>query len=292
MRSVFPTYDISPYPIGGTTACTKEFLKGTVEIFLASATSLKLLYRREEFFKDVPQDALLPVHTLYHLYNYTPMITTPELKEKYRLNSWKDLDGKKVTFFSVKTENHMWYMRVMRTLGVNVIHVEMDVEMIADALRKGDIVACIVPQVGGAFPPWGTGIFTKVNTVLIPPSSEEAKAVENAGLPFIWFSTKKFRESGVDVLGLDKTFGLVMVLGWNSHPKFLSEDDVYRLLKAMIARKDELVKMSAYLAEFAEDPIGLQVTAISIAPEVPVHPGLAKLLKEQGVWRGEWKIAS
>jgi TRAP-type uncharacterized transport system substrate-binding protein len=50
--------------------------------------------------------------------------------------------------------------------------------------------------------------------------------------------------------------------------------------------------MNAYYARFAEDPIGLQATAISIAPEVPVHPGLAKLLKEQGVWRGEWKIAS
>jgi TRAP-type uncharacterized transport system substrate-binding protein len=35
----------------------------------------------------------------------------------------------------------------------------------------------------------------------------------------------------------------------------------------------------------------LQVEAISLAPEVPVHPGLAKLLKEYGAWKEAWKIA-
>jgi len=28
------------------------------------------------------------------------------------------------------------------------------------------------------------------------------------------------------------------------------------------------------------------------APEIPVHPGLAKLLKEYGVWKDSWKVAS
>jgi TRAP-type uncharacterized transport system substrate-binding protein len=50
--------------------------------------------------------------------------------------------------------------------------------------------------------------------------------------------------------------------------------------------------MTAYLRRFAEDPIGLQVTAVSSAPEIPVHPGLAKLLKEYGVWKDSWKVAS
>jgi TRAP-type uncharacterized transport system substrate-binding protein len=67
---------------------------------------------------------------------------------------------------------------------------------------------------------------------------------------------------------------------------------VYRLLKEMIARKDQLAKTTKYFAEFAEDPVGLQATAISAAPDVPVHPGLAKLLKEYGLWKESWKVAS
>jgi len=116
--------------------------------------------------------------------------------------------------------------------------------------------------------------------------------LEKAGLAMSWFSTETHKKFGVDTLGVDKAFGVVLVTGWNTHPNFMSEDEVYKLLKEMIARKDELAKMNAYYEVFAKDPIELQVTAISLAPVVPVHPGLAKLLKEHGAWRGEWKIAS
>jgi TRAP-type uncharacterized transport system substrate-binding protein len=292
MRSVFPTYDISTYPLGGIVGSTKEFLKGNLEVTFSTATSLKLVYAREEWFKDAPKDALLPVHTLYTHSSDAMIVTTPELKEKYRLNSWKDLDGKKVTFHSVKSENHLWYMKALKAIGVNVTQVEMDLDMIADALKKGDIVATLFILVVGAAPPFIQNIAAKTKTVIIPPSPDEVKAVENAGLPFRWFSTKSYKELGVDVLGADKAFGLILVPGFNTHPKFLNEDDVYRLLKEMTARKDELGKMTAYLRRFAEDPIGLQVTAVSSAPEIPVHPGLAKLLKEYGVWKDSWKVAS
>ena len=72
----------------------------------------------------------------------------------------------------------------------------------------------------------------------------------------------------------------------------MSESDVYTLIKELIKRKDELANKLVYFEYFAEDPIGMQVKGISLAPEVPVHPGLAKVLKEYGVWKDAWKIAS
>jgi hypothetical protein len=47
------------------------------------------------------------------------------------------------------------------------------------------------------------------------------------------------------------------------------------------------VKTTTCFSEFAEDPVGLQVAAISVASEIPVHPRLAKILKEYGVWKAE-----
>jgi TRAP-type uncharacterized transport system substrate-binding protein len=292
IRDVFPTFGVSSYPIGGVTANTKEFVKGNLEVTFSSASDLKLLYAREEWYKDIPQNVLMPVHTLYILTNQHIIVTTPEFKEKYRLNSWKDLDGKKVTLYSVKYENYKWYEKALKMLGVNFTHVEMDLDMIPDALKKGDIVACVTPITGGTPPPWVLSLFTKVKTIAIYPSEDEVKVLEKAGLAMSWFSTKKYKEYGVDVLGADKTFGVTLVLGWNTHPKFMSEDEVYKLLKEMISKKDELAKMTTYFSEFAEDPIKLQTIAISISPEVPAHPGLAKLLKEYGVWKNEWKVAS
>jgi len=292
IRDVFPTFGVSSYPIGGVSANTKEFVKGNLEVTFSSASDLKLLYAREEWYKDIPQNVLMPVHTLYILTAPHIIVTTPEFKEKYRLNSWKDLDGKKVTLFSVKYENYKWHEKALKTLGVNFTHVEMDFDMIPDALKKGDIVACVASITGGTPPPWVLSLFTKVKTVAIYPSEDEVKVLEKAGLAMNWFSTKKFKEYGADVLGADKTFGVMLVLGWNTHPKFMSEDEVYKLLKETISKKDELAKMTTYFSEFAEDPIGMQVAAISISPEIPAHPGLAKLLKEYGVWKNEWKVAS
>jgi TRAP-type uncharacterized transport system substrate-binding protein len=57
-------------------------------------------------------------------------------KEKYRLNSWKDLDGKKVFLHSVKYETNKWHAKALKTLGVNFTHVEMDLEMVATLYRK------------------------------------------------------------------------------------------------------------------------------------------------------------
>ena len=37
---------------------------------------------------------------------------------------------------------------------------------------------------------------------------------------------------------------------------------------------------------------GFQVQGIKSIPEVPVHPGLVKYLKEKGLWDSSWKIAS
>ena len=42
----------------------------------------------------------------------------------------------------------------------------------------------------------------------------------------------------------------------------------------------------------AEDCAGFQVKGIQSIPEMPVHPGLAKYLKEKGLWNSSWTIAT
>ncbi|MEM2454519.1 MAG: TAXI family TRAP transporter solute-binding subunit [Candidatus Bathyarchaeia archaeon] len=292
LRSTFTEYGISFYAVGGATANTKEFIAGGLELSFATAGDTALLYRRELWYKDVSPDVIKPVHTLYLCTALHIIVTTPELKEKYHLNSWKDLDNKKVCYFSSKYENYHWITRALDNLGVRWIHVETDWDLVPDALKKEDIVAVMISTTGGVPPPWCISVATKLKVVIIPPSSGEISAIEKIGGSYGWFSTESFKKAGVDVAGLDRTFGVVLALGWNTNPKYMSEDEVYKLLKELIRRKDDLAKMTAYMQEFAADPIGLQVRGISLAPDVPVHPGLAKLLKEYGAWNEAWRIAS
>jgi TRAP-type uncharacterized transport system substrate-binding protein len=41
----------------------------------------------------------------------------------------------------------------------------------------------------------------------------------------------------------------------------------------------------------AKDFVGMQVKGINANLEVPVHPGLARFLKERKAWDAKWKVA-
>jgi hypothetical protein len=42
----------------------------------------------------------------------------------------------------------------------------------------------------------------------------------------------------------------------------------------------------------AQDFVGMQVGGIAGNPDIPVHAGLAKFLKEHNAWKDAWKVAS
>jgi TRAP-type uncharacterized transport system substrate-binding protein len=207
------------------------------------------------------------------------------------IKTWRDLDGKKVSIFTTGWITHRLIMKAFEILGIKVSHVELGVYSPAqvDALRRGDIVAIGVSAGAGVPSPAVLEILAKMDLVIINPSPEDAEKVIKAGLPFEWIPVTAV--NWTKPVGVDQMFCIRDWGGWATSPDVLPEDFVYKMLKHLIAIKDRLATEHRYFREFAEDPIGVQVKAILSAPHVPVHPGLAKLLKEYGVWRPEWKIA-
>ena len=68
----------------------------------------------------------------------------------------------------------------------------------------------------------------------------------------------------------------------------IPEEDVYRMLNVIEANVDELIKLDAGFAQL-KDMAAMQVRGVKAAIEfVPVHPGLAKWMKEKGVWDAAW----
>jgi hypothetical protein len=63
------------------------------------------------------------------------------------------------------------------------------------------------------------------------------------------------------------------------------------MLGAFYKQRDELTKAEPGFAPMARDFIGLQVQGITANPDVPVHAGMAKFLKEHKAWNDKWKIA-
>jgi hypothetical protein len=67
---------------------------------------------------------------------------------------------------------------------------------------------------------------------------------------------------------------------------------VYKMLTAFYKKKEELAKSDPGFTPLAKDFVGMQVQGINANPDVPVHPGLAKFLKEQKAWNAGWKVAA
>jgi hypothetical protein len=42
----------------------------------------------------------------------------------------------------------------------------------------------------------------------------------------------------------------------------------------------------------AKDFVGMQVQGINANPQIAVHPGLAKFLKEHKAWNDKWKVSA
>jgi len=289
IRKLYPELDISTYPIGGFPINIREFAANNIEMAYVGLAALSLAWERKPPFDTLPKEAKLPVHTLYLFTAIYCLATTPDLRDK-GIKSWEDLDGKKVSIFTSGWIRHRLIMKALETIGVKAEHVEMGLYGVqGDALRKGDVVAIGIHGHAGIPAPGASEILAKMDLIIINPSKENAEKVVKAGLPFAWFPVSAINWG--KPMGVDEMFCLTDISGWHTTPDILPEEAVYRLLKYMIENREELAKMNPYFKEFAKDPIGIQVLTISVAPHVPVHPGLAKLLKEYGVWNPEWKIA-
>ncbi len=267
----------------------------------------------------LPPNARLPVHTLA-LYPVAMCIaTTPELKDKFGIKTWRDLDGKYILRIPGPRppgvspeweEATFWLMKdAFKILGIELRMLTLGgpppkpgedlvrkfADEVADILRRGEagltknVVAIEILIGAGELSPVVLELLTRMDLVIINPSPEDAEKVIKAGLPFDWVPVTAV--NWTKPVGVDRMFCLRGWAGLATSPDVLPEDFVYKMLKHLIANRDKLLKQHKYFKEFARDPIGVQVKAISSAPHVPVHPGLAKLLKEYGVWRPEWKIA-
>jgi TRAP-type uncharacterized transport system substrate-binding protein len=84
--------------------------------------------------------------------------------------------------------------------------------------------------------------------------------------------------------------GVPILFGYNVRSD-MPGSVVYKMIKAFYEKRDELVKLEPGFTPMAKDFVGMQVQGINAKPEIPVHAGLAKFLKEHKAWNEKWKVA-
>jgi uncharacterized protein len=275
---------VNPYP--STTGAMKATMDGTGELGYTADVGMGELYDGEGGFKNYKPGKGMLVHTWY-AYPMETFMAVPSGKAG-QFKCWKDFSGKPVFYTTAGFMNWLNMQRVFKTLGYEFKHVQIDPSTQGDALQSGTIVGAAAYTTAGASLPsyWReTELRTDIN--LVSPCPEEMTKLKAAGLGITEVDPKKAFSKDV---GVQKVYGVPLLFAYNARAD-MPEDVVYKMLAAFHKNRDSLAKADPGFAPLAKDFIGMQVQGINANPEVPVHPGLAKFLKEHKAWNDKWKVA-
>lgn len=279
------TVTVNPYP--STTAAMKAAMDGDAEIAYTADVGMTDLYAKDGAFKDYTPKKGLLVHTWYAYPMESFMAVLASKADQFK--SWKDFSGKPVFFTPAGFMNWLNFKRIFKALGYEFKHVQIGEPAQADALQAGTIVGAVCYTTSGrSLPSYWRETELRIDVKIINPSEEEVKKLTAANLAPTEIDPKKVFTKDV---GVDKILGVPLLFAYNVRPD-MPEEVVYKMLAKFYAEKDNLVKADPGFEPLTKDFIGTQVKGIKANPDVPVHPGLAKFLKEHKAWDEKWKIAS
>jgi hypothetical protein len=278
------TVTVNPYP--STTGAMKAAMDGNAEIGYTADVGMTELYAGEGGFKNYKPAKGMLVHTWYS-YPMESFMAAPAAKAG-QFKCLRDFSGKPVFFTTAGFMNWLNFQRIFKALGYEFKHVQIDPATQADALQSGTIVGAVAYTTSGASLAsyWReTDIRTEVT--MVNPCPDEIAKLKAAGLSITEVDPAKAFSKPV---GVKQILGVPILFGYNMRAD-MPEDVVYKMLSAFYKHRDELAKADPGFGPMAKDFVGMQVAGINADPSIPVHPGLAKFLKEHKAWNEKWKVA-
>lgn len=275
---------VHPYP--STTAAMKAAMDGEAEISYTADVGMVEYFARQGPYEGFDPELGDLVHTFYAYPMESFLVTTEDLADDYA--TYGDFDGEAVYFTPAGFMNWLNFGRIFDALGYEFNHVEIDSSAVADSMQGGTIVGGgSYTTAGTSLPTWWREAELRVDLNAVQFTDDELAALDAAGLsvsevdPSVAFSQD---------LGVDMIQGVPILFGYNVRGD-IDEDFVYEMLTIFEDNMESLVTLDGGFGPLAEDFIGTQTGGIRAAPDIPVHPGLARFLEEHDAWDDAWTIA-
>jgi uncharacterized protein len=279
-------YTVTVQPYQSPTVAMKAVMDGEAEIAYVADIGMTQFQERVGPFKDYKPSKPELVHTWY-AYPMESMMAT-SAKEADKFKCWKDFSGKPVYFTQAGFQNWLNWQRIFKALGYDFKHVQIDNKANGDALEQGTIVgSAIYTTAGRSLPPYWKETEVRMDIRVVNPCPDEVAKLKAAGLPIADVDPKGAFAKDV---GPPTLQGVPILFGYNVRAD-APADVAYKMIKAFYEKRDELVKIDPGFTPMAKDFIGMQAQGINANPQVPVHAGLAKFMKEHNAWNEKWKEA-
>jgi len=280
-------YTVTVQPYTSPTVAMKAVMNGEGEIAYTADVGMTQFKERVGGFKDYKPSKPEIAHTWY-AYPMESMMAT-SARNAGNFKCWKDFSGKPVFFTTAGFMNWLNMQRSFKALGYDFKHVQIDLKSNGDALEAGTIVGSVTYTTGGRqLPPYWKETEIRMDVRVINPCPDEVTKLKAAGLGVVDVDPKGAFTKDVGPKTLQ---GVPILFGYNARLD-MPEEMVYKLVKTFYEKKDDLAKTDPGFNLLAKDFVGMQVQGINANPDMPVHPGLAKFLKEHKAWNDKWKVGS
>ena len=279
-------YTVTVQPYTSPTVAMKAVMDGTAEISYTADIGMGEFHQRVGGFKDYKPKMPELVHTWYAYPMESMMAVTAKNADKFKC--WRDFSGKPVFYTNAGFMNWLNYMRIYKVLGYDFKHVQIDLNSNADALERGSIVGSgVYTTAGRSLPAYWKETEIRADIRVVNPCPDEVAKIKAAGLAIVEVDPKAAFSKSV---GPSTLMGVAILFGYNMGTN-IPEDVAYKMLTAFYKDRDDLAKSDPGFTPMAKDFVGMQVQGINANPDIPVHPGLAKFLKEHKAWNDKWKVA-
>lgn len=275
---------VLPYP--GAVGTVKSFATGDLDGYYGSDVALnELAHDAERFagFKDK-----VKVQPVQSLWTYTLDVGVGiKDTDAGTIKSWGDLAGKDVYTGPLPFDTRKQLENALKALGVKHIYKAVDLKTVGSQLASGRIKATIIYAAGGETPtPWLSEASLAVDWVGLNPSPAEVAKLKAAKFSVMDVPATNFHKkdtSGKKITLVATYWGFDLGLS-------VSEDLMYRILKTVEKNADTLAKLDPSFKQIAGGKMGeFQKAALASTSDlVPIHPGLAKFLKEKKMWNTAW----
>jgi TRAP-type uncharacterized transport system substrate-binding protein len=292
LNKEMPNYRITVLPMPGAVMTVKGFATEQIDAYYGSDDALREFAADTGRFKGFKASVKRqPVQSMW-LYTLDVGLAI-KASNTDKIKKWGDLTGKKVYTGPLPFDTRLHLENALAALGAKHIYTQVDLSNVGSALSSGTIDATIVYYTGGVVPaPWLTEASLAVDWAGLNPSAEERAMLKNKNIATEDVEASKLSKNDIHVQKLMLSpFYWGFDIGMN-----MSTDEVYKMLTIVDKKADELAKLDGDFAQIAGGKMAeFQVKALEQTWDlVPIHPGLAKYLKEKGKWNPKWdsKIAS
>ena len=280
-------YTVTVQPYTSPTVAMKAVMDGNGEIAYTADIGMTQFHQRIGGFKDYKARMPEIVHTWYAYPMESMMAVAAKDADKFRC--WRDFSGKPVFYTNAGFMNWLNWQRIYKALGYEFNHVQIDLKSNSDALQSGTIVGSATYTTSGrSLAAYWKETDIRMDIRVINPCPDEVAKIKAAGLAVVDVDPKQAFSKNVGHATLQ---GVPILFGYNVGTN-ISEDIVYKMLSAFYKNKDKLAETEPGFTPMARDFAGMQAQGINANPDIAVHPGLARFLKEHKAWSDKWKIAS